>query len=261
MSATTVEASPIQIQSAQELFAQDMYMKVGMFGPSGSGKTMTALDIACKLYQNQAGKVGLIDTERGSSSLYSDTYNFSIVKLDSFTVDNLFAALDAFYKAGFKFLIIDSMSAFWNGTNGVTETVAASADMKRQAKAQRGEDVGGGNTMLEWVQGNKIHKAEILAIMQVPMHVICTFRAATRYESETNAKGRFRPVQAGIKPESKNDVISEFDLMMCLHNDDGVHSANIVKSRVREFSGKTIENPTGESFQGLYDFFKFDANK
>ncbi len=43
-------------------------LRMGISGPSGSGKTMAALSIAKGL----GGKIALIDTERGSASLYAD---------------------------------------------------------------------------------------------------------------------------------------------------------------------------------------------
>ena len=42
-------------------------LRLGLIGPAGSGKTMTALRIAHGL----GGRVAVVDTERGSASLYS----------------------------------------------------------------------------------------------------------------------------------------------------------------------------------------------
>ena len=42
-------------------------LRLGLIGPAGSGKTMTALRVAHGL----GGRVAVIDTERGSASLYS----------------------------------------------------------------------------------------------------------------------------------------------------------------------------------------------
>ena len=46
--------------------------KVAMIGPSGSGKTFSALRLARGLTNN--GRVGVLDSENNSASLYSDKF-------------------------------------------------------------------------------------------------------------------------------------------------------------------------------------------
>ena len=45
------------------------YVRIGLVGPAGSGKTYTALRVAKGMAGD--GKIAVIDTERGSASLYS----------------------------------------------------------------------------------------------------------------------------------------------------------------------------------------------
>jgi len=52
-------------------------LRLGMSGPSGSGKTYSALRLAKGL----GGKVAVIDTERGSASLYADKFEFDVLEL------------------------------------------------------------------------------------------------------------------------------------------------------------------------------------
>jgi len=49
-------------------------LKLALTGPSGSGKTYSALQLAKGL----GGKVAVLDTENGSASLYSDSFEFDV---------------------------------------------------------------------------------------------------------------------------------------------------------------------------------------
>jgi len=49
-------------------------LRLGIAGPAGSGKTYSALLIAFGL----AGKVAMIDTERGSGELYDHLGNYDV---------------------------------------------------------------------------------------------------------------------------------------------------------------------------------------
>ena len=53
-------------------------LRLAVAGPSGSGKTTAALNIAKGL----GGKVAVLDTERGSASLYSDQFEFDTLELN-----------------------------------------------------------------------------------------------------------------------------------------------------------------------------------
>jgi hypothetical protein len=52
-------------------------LHLGLIGPSGSGKTYSALKIA----EGLGGKIALLDTERGSGSLYADLCSYDVADL------------------------------------------------------------------------------------------------------------------------------------------------------------------------------------
>ena len=52
-------------------------LRLALSGPSGSGKTTGALLIA----KGIGGKIAVLDTERGSASLYADLCDFDVVEL------------------------------------------------------------------------------------------------------------------------------------------------------------------------------------
>ncbi|HGW4594129.1 TPA: AAA family ATPase, partial [Proteus mirabilis] len=72
-------------------------LRLALTGPSGSGKTYGALEIAKGL----GGKTALIDTEKGSASLYSDRFNFDVLELDPpFTPERFIEAIGVAQEAG-----------------------------------------------------------------------------------------------------------------------------------------------------------------
>ena len=66
-------------------------LRLGLIGPAGSGKTMTALRVAHGL----GGRVAVIDTERGSASLYSGErgLDFDVLELDSYEAEKFIQAI------------------------------------------------------------------------------------------------------------------------------------------------------------------------
>src|SRR5688572_27032747 len=94
-------------------------LRMALIGAAGSGKTYTALNIA----QHLGGPIAVIDTERGSASKYSDVFEFDVLELDSFSPQTYIAAINAAAEAGYRVLIIDSLSHAWTGKEGALDQV------------------------------------------------------------------------------------------------------------------------------------------
>lgn len=93
-------------------------LRLALTGPSGSGKTYSALLLA----QGLGGKIALIDTERGSASLYSHICEFDALDLDPpYTPERFIEAIAAAEGAGYDTLIIDSATHEWSGIGGCLE--------------------------------------------------------------------------------------------------------------------------------------------
>ncbi|MDR3266970.1 MAG: ATP-binding protein, partial [Tannerella sp.] len=90
-----------------------LWLRCALFGPSGSGKTMTALRMAKGIAVKMGGRVAVIDTESKSASKYSDRISFDVDDLSRKTVDDYIAAMNEAAKAGYKVLVIDSLSHAW----------------------------------------------------------------------------------------------------------------------------------------------------
>ena len=67
-------------------------LRLALIGPSGSGKTYTALTLAQRLAGN--GTVAVLDTERGSASLYADLFRFDVLELASEYGAEVYALLE-----------------------------------------------------------------------------------------------------------------------------------------------------------------------
>lgn len=210
--------------------------RIGIAGPSGSGKTYTALTIAAGL----GGKTAVLDTERGSASLYAGDFSFDVAELHPpFTAVKYLEALREAADAGYQTVIIDSITHAWKGEGGVLDEVDA------QKVRQRG-----GNDFTAWKHGDKLWRSLIDAMLAAPLHVIVTMRSKTEYVMEEDSRGRNVPRKIGMAPEARDGIEYEFTLVMDM---DHEHRAVVSKSRMREFADAVIDKPgpdVGERIAG-----------
>ena len=205
---------------------QQARARVGFSGPSGSGKTMWSLQWATVLAKG--GKVAVIDTERGSASLYADNYGFDVLQMTPpFHPDRLVEALAAATEAGYAVVIIDSLTHFWSGAGGVLEIVdEASSRFK-------------GNSHAAWQVGTPIQQRMVDAILGFEGHIVATMRAKTEWVMEQGNGGKTTPRKVGLAPQQRADIEFEFTLFMEL---DHLHRASVSKTRFDQFADKVF-NP------------------
>lgn len=202
--------------SFQKATKQQMRARVAISGPAGSGKTTNALQFA-KALTGDLSKVAVIDTERGSASLYADRFD-GFATLDftpPYDPRLLCDAIDAAAAGGFECLIIDSLSHFWSGEGGVLEQVD---------RAGSNKFTNGWGTMTP-VQNKMVEK-----ILSYPGHVICTLRSKTAYAVDQNG-GKAVPRKVGQAPIQRDGLEYEFTLVLDLDRD---HSVGISKTRCAE---------------------------
>ena len=202
--------------------------RIALQGPSGSGKTFTALSIAQGLGQ----RVALIDTERGSASKYADEFQFDTLQMHHFSPLELCGALAAADAAGYDVTIVDSLSHFWMGTGGMLEQV--------DAAAKRGY---GGNSFGGWKEARPMERAMIDALLAASAHVIVTMRSKTEWVLETNDRGRQQPRKVGLRPEQRDGIEYEFDIVGEL---DLENTLVVSKSRIVDLSGAVVRKPGKE---------------
>lgn len=204
------------------------YARIALSGPSGSGKTYTALTLAHSL----ADKVAVIDTERGSASKYVglNGWQFDTVTPDSFAPLSLVEILGAASAGGYGCVVVDSLSHYWMGVDGMLEQV------DRRAK--------GGNNFGGWKEVRPDERRMVDALVAFPGHVIVTMRSKTEYVIEENDRGKKVPRKVGMKPEQRDGIEYEFDVVGDLDHDN---TLTVSKSRIHTLA-KAIVSLPGEEF-------------
>ena len=188
-------------------------LRLGLIGPAGSGKTMTALRIAHGL----GGRVAVIDTERGSASLYSGERGlaFDVLELETYEAEKFIGAIGQAEQAGYDVLIIDSLSHAWAGKGGILEFVDKAA--KRS----------GGGTFSGWRDATPLHNQLVDTILGAKLHVICTLRSKVEHVIE-QVNGRTQVRKVGLQPVQRDGLEYEFTVVGDVTQD---HELIITKTR------------------------------
>ncbi len=195
-------------------------LRLALTGPSGSGKTYGALIIAKGL----GGTTAVIDTEKGSASLYSDRFNFDVLELDPpFSPERFIEAITAAQDAGYDNLIIDSLTHEWSGTGGCLEILDSLAKAKFR-----------GNTWSAWSEITPRHNKFLDAILRSDVNVIATMRSKTETAQIDKGDGKKRVDKLGMKSEQRDGVEYEFTTVLDLNHE--THTAVASKDRTGLFS-------------------------
>ncbi|QRZ05920.1 ATP-binding protein [Mycolicibacterium austroafricanum] len=211
------------------------FARIALSGPSGSGKTYTALALATAL----SDKVAVIDTERGSASKYVglNGWQFDTVQPDSYAPLSLVELLGAAAGGEYGCVVIDSLSHYWMGADGMLEQ----AD-------RRGRN---GNNFAGWKEVRPEERRMIDALTSYPGHVIATMRSKTEYVIEENERGKKVPRKVGMKPEQRDGIEYEMDVVGDLDHDN---TLTIVKSRIHTLSKAVIPLPGEELAHQIADW-------
>jgi hypothetical protein len=212
-------------------------LKLALMGVTGSGKTFTALSIA----KGIGSRIGVIDTENRSSSLYARYFDFDILNLDKFSPLDYVEAINEF-EIGYDVLIIDSLSHAWFGA------LEAVNNLQRTNKSR--------DSFSAWREVTPQHNALVDALIRCPQHLIVTMRSKQDYvmEEYTDGGGRkkTKPVKVGLAPIQRDGVEYEFDIVGEMNIiSDKQNDLIITKSRISEYSGKIITNPSEEMGKDL----------
>lgn len=191
-------------------------LRLGLCGPSGSGKTYTALRIGMGLL-SPGRRVALIDSERGSASLYAGKFDFDVAELPDFRVQTYTRLLREAEQAGYEVAILDSISHAWAGKGGLLEQV----DNAKGSQA---------NKFTAWRDVTPQHHEFIDAMLTSPLHIIATMRAKTDYILEEDEKGRKVPKKIGMAPVQRDGMEYEFTIVGDL---DGA-TLRVSKTRIPE---------------------------
>lgn len=184
-------------------------LRLGISGTSGSGKTYSSLVLAALF----GGRIGLIDSERGSASLYAGEPGipeFRVLELDTgASIPDYRNAISEMATEECDVLIVDSLSHSW-------------------AAALEVVDRAGG-----WIKAGKVISPALAgltqALLSYPGHVICTMRSKTEYAIEKDEKtGKSTMRKLGLAPQVRGDTEYEFTIVLDLTRDGTI---TVSKSR------------------------------
>lgn len=195
-------------------------LRLNISAPSGAGKTYSALLLAKGLV-GEWDKIGIIDTENESASLYEHIGPFSVLNLTApFSPERYMEAINAGIKAGFECIIIDSISHEWDGLGGCVEINEKLAQSKYK-----------GNTWSAWSEVTPRHDKFVQTILQAPVHII----TCTRSKMETVMTDDRKVKKVGMKDIQRSGW--EYELTVSLNLDRDTHTAIASKDRTELFEG------------------------
>lgn len=214
----------------QKATRKKVKLRLGLSGASGFGKTYSALLIAKGLVGDWE-KIGVIDSENDSASLYSHLGDFNTLTLTApFTPERYIEAINACVKAGMEAVIVDSITHEWEGKGGCLEIVEAL-----------------GGRYQDWAKVTPRHQDFINAITQSPVHMITTVRRKQDYDMVKNDKGKLEVQKVGTKEVTREGFEYELTLSLELVNDR--HMAKASKDRTGLFMNQpefVVSEKTGE---------------
>ena len=223
----------LELKKAQR---KKVKLRLNISAPSGAGKTYSSLLMAKGLCGDWS-KVAVIDTENGSSSLYSDLGEFSVVDLVApYTPEKYTQALKICEDAGMEVVIIDSTTHEWACLIEENELLA-------QSKFR-------GNTWSAWSQTTPRHDRFIQSILQSNVHVI----TCTRSKMETIMTDDKKVKKVGMKDVQREGW--EYELTISLNIDRDTHRAIASKDRTNLFENVNpfiITEETGKQIANWCD--------
>jgi len=195
-------------------------LKIAISGAAGSGKTFSALKIATGI----GGKIAVIDTERGSASLYADIFSFDALNIEPpYSPDKYVEAIATAERAGYSVIIIDSLSHAWSGSGGLLDLHDSILKSSKNS-----------NGFSAWRDVTPIQNRLIDTIVGSKCHVIATMRAKQEYVIE-QGNGRTQVKRVGTGPQQRHDIEFEFTTYIEISQD---HVAVANKDRTGLFDSK-----------------------
>lgn len=190
-------------------------IKLALEGCSGSGKTYSGLLLSFGI-TNDWSKIAVIDTENGSSNLYSNLGTYNVLSLQApFSPERYIEAITVCENAGIEVIFIDSLSHCWEYL------------LEYHASLQ-------GNSYTAWGKITPRLNSLIQKILQSECHILTSLR--TKQDYVLNEKnGKMIPEKVGLKAIMRDGIDFEFTIVLDL---DIKHYSKAGKDRTGLFMGK-----------------------
>ena len=215
-------------------------LRLALSGPEGSGKTWTALEIATGI-AGPGGKILLLDSEHGSSEMYSKYFDFDVAVLPSFEPRTYIEYIKAAGAQGYQVLVIDSLSHAWIGIGGALQMVD---DIAKKSGAT--------NNFTAWRSVTPEHNHLVDVVLAYPSHVVATMRSKTAFALDQSG-GKTSVRKLGLEVQQRDGILYEFGVCLDLQQAD--HDCIVTKTRIKELDGRSWIRPTrsGELVRILND--------
>ena len=214
-------------------------LRLAIAGPSGSGKTYTSLSIASHLGE----QVALVDTEHGSASKYADLFSFDVATMSApFAPDKYIRAIAEAAQAGYKVIILDSVSHAWNGNGGILSLVEEAGKRNKSS-----------NSFAAWADVTPIQNRFIEAIVSSDIHIIATMRSKQEYVQERDSNNKTVIRKVGMAPVQRDGFEYEFDVFLDM---DADNNAIVSKTRCPDLAGRVFAKPGADVAEILANWLK-----
>jgi hypothetical protein len=191
---------------------EEVGLIMGLIGPSGSGKTYSAMRLASGIV-GKGNRFAVIDTESRRALHYADTFQFDYVELHPpFRPETYTGAIQEADKAGYKAIVVDSVSHEWSGEGGVLEwqeeelTRMAGDDWKKREACK----------MAAWIKPKQGHKQMVQRFLQIKSNLILCFRAEEKVKMEKDSSGKTVIVPQGFQPICSKELPYELTVSFLL---------------------------------------------
>ena len=175
-------------------------------------------------------RIAVIDTENASAAKYAHEFEFDVAILQTYSPLLFVQTIKEAEAANYQAIIIDSLSAAWEGKEGAMEMVD-----KETARSQSK------NSYFAWGKVTPIHRQMIEAIVSSTAHIFATMRSKTEYALDTDEKTKkVRPRKIGLAPIQRAGTEYEFDVVGDMDID---HNLIISKTRCSALDGQVIPLP------------------
>ena len=216
----------------QKAKREQVWLKVLLSGASGCGKSYSALKMATGIAKKCNSGIAYIGTEGSRNKYYANEFDYDLLELEEpFECEKYMAAIDEAVKAGYKVLIIDSMTHEWKWLNDVHDKMP-------------------GNSFTNWGKLKPRHHKFMDKVLNSPIHIIATARGKDDWVLE-DKNGKQVPKKVGMGQQQDKDISYEYTVSLMISQDTHVASAD--KDNTHLFDGR-FEILTESDGEKLYDW-------